>query len=161
MFKPPESIFVHLFYYKCYPNSLILSYLILPSLVLRHIKLNILISATLNLFSCWFFTAQHSLAFILLKYVLSYFHLMHVWLIYTLMDRGVLGIVRDWMLLIAVIPIIWKILQCRYKNTSIILWLWILYITEPHFRYFCMTNVFFPRIVKLHASSIFLNAMNV
>lgn len=51
------------FYYMCYINSLMSSFLILSHLVLRHIQRNILVSATMTLCSCQFFTIQHSVSY--------------------------------------------------------------------------------------------------
>jgi len=62
-FKPRKPNFHYLFYDKWYFNSLILTLLMSTSLVLPHIQSNILISVTLILFSCWFFTAQHSVPY--------------------------------------------------------------------------------------------------
>ena len=45
--------------------SLMLSFLILSRLVLSPIQRNILIFVKLNLFSCWFFTAQHPVPYII------------------------------------------------------------------------------------------------
>lgn len=51
-FKPLKSSFHHHFYYRCHPNYLILSFIILSYLVLPHIQYNILIYAKLNLVLC-------------------------------------------------------------------------------------------------------------
>jgi hypothetical protein len=55
--------FHYVFYTSCYPNYLSNVFLILSCLVLLEIQGNIFVSVTIILFSCWFFTAQHSVPY--------------------------------------------------------------------------------------------------
>lgn len=55
--------FHHVFYTSCYPNYLSNVFLIVSCPVLPQIQRNTIVSVTIILFSCWFFTAQHSIPY--------------------------------------------------------------------------------------------------